>query len=164
MDSKLAGRRLHPEEGMQVASRSFAEGEHIPETFAGMKGSSPEIHFSHPPDGTRELVLLCEDPDAPTSQPFVHWLVYNLPPEIDHLAQDASLPARAREGTNSTGQERYFGPAPPPGHGVHHYHFELFALDTTLNLGGPVDRDRIVEAMRGHVIGFGETVGTFERG
>jgi Raf kinase inhibitor-like YbhB/YbcL family protein len=163
MESKLAGRRLHPDGGIQVASRSFADGTHIPEAFAGEAGRSPELHFSGVPAGTRELVLLCEDPDAPTPQPFVHWLVYNLPPEVDHIGENAPLPARAREGVNSTGGRHYFGPAPPAGHGAHHYHFQLFALDTTLNLGGQVDRDRIIAAMHDHVLGFGETVGTYQR-
>jgi Raf kinase inhibitor-like YbhB/YbcL family protein len=168
----LAERKVGKEPGgattgaIQVASSSFADGKPIPEGNAGKTGRSPELHFSGVPTEAKELVLLCEDPDAPLPRPFVHWLVYNLPPNTDRIGESAAhtpLPASAHEGKNSMGSERYFGPAPPPGHGVHHYHFQVFALDTKLKLDGPVDRDRIVTAMRGHVLAFGETVGTFER-
>ncbi len=61
------------------------------------------------------------------------------------------------------GKDGYLGPLPPPGHGPHHYHFQLFALDSRLDVRAPVDRARLLEAMKGHIIGFGELVGVYER-
>jgi Raf kinase inhibitor-like YbhB/YbcL family protein len=152
---------------LRIASDTFGDRKPIPELYAGKSGRSPELHFSGIPSETKEIVLICEDPDAPTPKPFVHWLVYHLPPDVHQIEEGDSdmtlLPAGARVGKNSLGTERYFGPAPPPGHGTHHYHFQLFALDTKLQLSGAVDRDQIVSAMRDHVLAYGETIGTFER-
>jgi Raf kinase inhibitor-like YbhB/YbcL family protein len=130
---------------------------------------SPPLTWTGLPDGTKELVLIVDDPDAPTPQPWVHWVIYGLPGDLDRLpegvAKDAQLaePAGARQGKNSWNQIGYRGPAPPKGHGVHHYHFKLYALDAKLGIGKGLDKGGLLKAMDGHVIGRGELVGTYER-
>jgi len=94
-------------------------------------------------------------------QPFVHWLVYGLRGEDATL--DATRLASAREGRNSTGRKGYVGAAPPPGHGTHHYHFQVFALDIDLALDAGARRSAVLDVMNGHVVAWGELVGSYER-
>jgi len=114
------------------------------------------------------LALICDDPDAPRDEPFVHWIVYHLPPK-SALPEGADTVGRAAAppgmilGTNSFGRVGYGGPAPPKGHGTHHYHFKLYALDSTLNLEGAVEKPQLLEAMEGHILDQAELVGTYER-
>jgi hypothetical protein len=84
-------------------------------------------------------------------------LFEGLPPSPMPLASGAT------QGRNDMHRDGYYGPEPPPGHGVHHYHFQVFAVDRPLDVGTPIDRDRLVQALRGHVVGWGELVGTYER-
>lgn len=179
--AKLAGRILQPvrsgkdqlasaKEGtapeLHVTTRSFSEGERIPERYAGEAGVAPELQWSGVPRGTQEIVVLCEDPDAPLPKPFVHWALYGIPPSSSSLPENiepgAKLSDGAQQGQNSLGKKGFTGPKPPRGHGVHHYHFQVFALDKRLPLGAGADRDALVDAMQGHVIAAGETVGTYE--
>ncbi|HWE27014.1 MAG TPA: YbhB/YbcL family Raf kinase inhibitor-like protein, partial [Polyangia bacterium] len=116
----------------------------------------------------QELVVLCEDPDAPKPQPFVHWIVTGVPPDTTELLEGlppspTPLSSGAAQGRNDMGKHGYYGPEPPPGHGVHHYHFQVFAVDRALDVRTPADRDALVQALRGHVVGWGELVGTYER-
>lgn len=166
-EASLAGRVAGPGgHKLMVESDSF-EGA-IPAAFAGAHGRSPSLRWSAVPEDTREVVIIAEDPDAPQPTPFVHWIVTNIPPALTELSE--GLPATAaplahglQQGRNSTGGDGYFGPAPPKGHGVHHYHFQVFALDARVDVEAPIERDRLVAAMRDHVIAVGEIVGTYER-
>jgi len=160
-DEKLAIQKEHEPRTLHVTTTAFADGGPIPERYAGTDGSTPYLAWSGVPAETKELVLLCEDPDAPMPKPFVHWVVYGLSPEVTSVGGPAAT-GGLTEGKNSTGKIGYMGPKPPPGHGVHHYHFELFALDAPLELGPGADRDAVVRAMHGHVRASGEVVGTFE--
>ncbi len=166
---KLAQHRLPAEERtLVVESDAFAEGAPIPDAYAGAHGRSPSVRWSNVPPDTRELVLLCEDPDAPMPKPFVHWIVYGLGPEARSLPEGlpptgAPLEGGVQQGRNSMRSDGYLGPMPPPGHGVHHYHFQLFALNARLDLEAPVDRDQLVAEMRDHVLAIGELVGTYVR-
>jgi len=168
VNAQLAGRLLRPPSTLSVSSGSFARGAPIPAHFAGRTGRSPQLAWSHVPSETREVAVLCEDPDAPLTQPFVHWVVYGIPPEVTELDEGlppsgAPLSSGVTQGLNSYGSAGWDGPEPPRGHGVHRYHFQVFALDERLDLAAPVDRDQLVRAMRGHVLGMGEVIGTFER-
>lgn len=106
--------------------------------------------------GVRSWAVILEDPDAPGPTPFVHWLVWNIPAGVTHLAENRLPPAavQGRNGHDSTG---YWGPHPPSG--VHRYHVEVFALDATLGLPAGADRDALAAALRGHVIAKGEILG-----
>ncbi len=168
-DSSLASHQLYVAgwHNVVVSSPAFADGARIPEPHAGADGRSPPLQLSSLPPGTREVAVLCEDPDAPMPRPFVHWVVLGIAPELGELEEglppsSAPLASGVQQGRNTMRRYGWFGPTPPPGHGVHHYHFQVFALDRRLDVRAPVDRARLVEAMRGHVIGFGELVGTYE--
>jgi hypothetical protein len=180
---KLAGRLLRPirageqtiavsnegaAERLTVTTPSFRDGERIPARHGAEQNVSPALVWDGVPAGAREVVVLVEDPDAPAPQAFVHWSVYSIPPTVNSLPEGigagATLPAAAIEGKNSTGAAGFFGPKPPRGHGVHHYHFQVFALDAPLGLPPGVDRAAVVEAMKGHVLAQGDVVGTYEAG
>jgi Raf kinase inhibitor-like YbhB/YbcL family protein len=163
-DDKIASRKLGVTEAsrtIDVTSTAFTDGGSLPVTFtADGAGLAPPITWSSVPDAARSLVLIAEDPDAPFPKPFVHWLVYSLPVTTTSIA---SSPAGGREGKNSMLKTGYTPAAPPAGHGMHHYHFQVFALDIVLELGEGAGRSALLEAMRNHVIAWGEIVATYER-
>jgi Raf kinase inhibitor-like YbhB/YbcL family protein len=145
---------------LEVQSPDVKPGATIPSRYtAYADGVSPELYWSQAPKA-RSYALIVEDPDAPTARPFVHWLAWNIPSPTTRLPEGA-LPQGAREGRNGEGTTGYFGPKPPPGDPDHHYHFEVFALDTMLDLPPGADRDQVVEAMNGHVVAKGELVATY---
>jgi len=151
-------------------SPAFIEGHPIParHTEDG-EDLSPALSWSGPPKGTKELALIVDDPDAPTAEPWVHWLIYNIP--ADSTGLEEGIPrtptlekhAGALQGKNTWGTIGYRGPAPPKGHGTHHYHFKLYALDSPLSVGPGIDKRTLLEAMSGHVLGQKEMVGTYQR-
>jgi Raf kinase inhibitor-like YbhB/YbcL family protein len=154
---------------LRVTSETFLHGAPIPEkcTPAGAN-MSPQLNWSAPPGITREIVLICEDPDAPMMKPFVHWILHGLPPEVMALplavpnARELAEFGRAKQGQNDAKTRGWFGPKPPLGHGVHHYHFQLFAVNVQLGLGPDTTLEELVKRMSGHVVAEGELVGTHE--
>lgn len=155
---------------IKITSTAFKEGERIPREHTGDgKDLSPALAWEEVPEKTRQLALIMDDPDAPTPEPWVHWVLYQLAADVRALPaglpRDASLakPIAALQGKNSWGTTGYRGPAPPPGHGTHHYHFTLYALDTPLSLKPGADKKALLQAMRGHVLATGELVGTYQR-
>ena len=113
--------------------------------------------------------MIVDDPDAPTAQPFVHWVIYKIPPATTGLPQgvptDSTLsdPPGAMQGKNDFKKTGYGGPMPPKGHGVHHYHFKLYALDKALSVRPGLEKKGLLEAMKGSIVAQGELVGTYER-
>lgn len=160
---------------LELRSAAFAPGAPIPRRYAARgegENVSPPVAWSHVPAGTRELVLLCEDPDAPRDTPFAHWVVYAIPPTLIELPEGfsgrrfpkGSLEAAVVEGRNDFGEIGWGGPLPPRGHGVHRYVFSLLALDAPLGLQERgATRDELLRAVRGHVLDQGELIGTYER-
>lgn len=155
---------------MEIKTSAFANGEKIPTRFTGDgEDVSPALTWSGVPDGAKALALICDDPDAPTPEPWVHWVIYKIPvgttglPEHVLATEALTEPSGAFQGKNSWGTIGYRGPAPPRGHGVHHYHFKLYALDATLSVTGGVDKKQLLKAMQGHILGEAEVVGTYER-
>jgi Raf kinase inhibitor-like YbhB/YbcL family protein len=153
-------------ETLRVDSRAFRDGAPIPSEYAGEAGLAPDLHWEGVPASAKEIVVLCEDPDAPMMKPFVHWSMYGIPATTHDIPRGATpeegIPGGALQGKNSAGNDGFTGPKPPPGHGVHHYHFQVFALDAPLGLLPGADREDIVSAMTGHVLAMGETIGTYE--
>jgi len=153
-----------------ITSSAFKHNEPIPRKYTG-EGTdvSPPLAWSGIPDGARELALIMDDPDAPRAEPWVHWVIYKLPPTLTGLPEGVpktptlSEPAGATQGNNTWPKIGYNGPMPPPGHGVHHYHFKLYALDTTLDLQPGLDKKGLLAKMQGHILGEGELIGTYER-
>lgn len=157
---------------MRLTSPAFDDGDQIPERYtADGEDLSVPLSWTPPPDGTSELALVMEDPDAPRPEPWVHWLLYHIPPDLDAL--DAGVPrderpgkpARAAQGRNSWGSDNlgYRGPAPPPGDDPHHYYFTLYALDDELDLAPGAGRDALDAAMEGHILATAELSGIYGR-
>jgi Raf kinase inhibitor-like YbhB/YbcL family protein len=154
---------------LQVSSPSFAAGGAMPAKHSAYAdGASPQLTWSAVPNA-RSYVLIAEDPDAKPVTPVVHWVAWNIPANTTSLpeglqAQDRlTEPAGLMQGTNTHGSVGYFGPRPPVGDPPHHYHFQLLALDTLLTLPLGANRDDVLAAAKGHVIGKGELVGTYRQ-
>ncbi len=150
----------------EVTSEAFRNGGVIPDDFTCRgKGISPPLSWRGTPPGTRSLVVVCEDPDAPSGL-FIHWIVYNLPAAT--IGLPAGIPRQpvlldgSRHGMNSAGRLDYAPPCPPPGK-PHRYIFRLYALDTVLALNAPVSQQVLNTAMTGHILAEGELVGKFGR-
>jgi len=143
---------------MNISSPAFAVGKPMPAKFA-YKGPniSPPLHISSVPANAKSLALVVDDPDAPMGL-WTHWLVWNLPATTSDIAEGA-VPSGALQGMNSFGNAHYGGPAPPSG--THRYFFHLYALDTMLSLSSGSTRDALLAVMKGHVVGTGETFGTY---
>lgn len=144
---------------IDVTSAAFEPGQPLPRAATeDGDGLPPPIACRKIPTNARSLVLICEDADAPLPEPFVHWILYALP------ARDGVIdPASGVVGQNSALERGFTGAAPPPGHGVHHYHFQVFALDTRIDLEEGAGRGALFDEMRGHVVAWGDLVGTYER-
>lgn len=122
---------------------------------------SPALAWSGAPEGTRSFALILDDPDAPRAEPWVHWVLWNIPAEVTALGEGSSGGGTA--GRNDFGETGYGGPMPPRGHGTHHYHFKLHALDATLELEAGSTKRQLLRAMEGHVLASAELIGTYER-
>jgi len=147
---------------IEVSSPAFEPGATIPKKHTGEgQDVSPPLEWSALPQGTKEIAIICDDPDAPTHKPFVHWVAYKIP------ADRRGLPERgtegALEGKNDFDGRGYDGCMPPRGHGVHHYHFKVYALGTELDVPAGLSKDELLAAMEGHILDEGELVGTYER-
>ena len=149
---------------LAVTSAEFAHGESLPvaSTVDGA-GRAPTVAWSGLPPGTKSVALVCEDPDAPFPEPFVHWLAYGISPGAASVGPEVPSSDAIHFGKNTKHGIGYAPAAPPPGHGVHHYHFQVFALDTPVDLEPGADRAMLVARMKGHIVGWGELIGTFER-
>ena len=154
-----------------IRSSAFESGQAIPKQYTGDgKDISPPLSWSNLPPGAKELALIVDDPDAPTSDPWVHWVMARIPGTTTQLREgigpwDTPQGAPdAVQGKNTFGKIGYGGPAPPRGHGVHHYRFHLYALDQPLTkLHVTFDADSLKAEMNGHVLGEGELIGTYQR-
>ena len=153
-----------------LTSTALAADQPIPTQYTGDgRDISPPLAWGALPPGTRELALICDDPDAPRAKPWVHWVIYKLPPDLTGLPEALpaqavlAAPVAALQGKNDWGAIGYRGPAPPRGHGTHHYHFKLYALDATLDTPPGLSASDLMSAMRGHILGHGELVATYER-
>ncbi len=164
-------REVLPTREMQLHSDSFALAGWIPRRHAGPgegDNLSPPLHWSTPPSSTAELLLVCEDPDAPALHPFIHWMlripltVTRLPEGLPAVAEPGIVPGVV-QGPNSAGERGYLGMLPPLGHGPHHYYFEIFALDQAIELPTRAHHGELLAAIAGHVLAEGHHVGLYER-
>jgi len=163
-EQRLFFRRLgvEPSGDLRLTSDAFANGEPIPIRYTADGGSAePPLRWSGVPQGALSLALAVEDPDAPTPQPFVHWLVYAVPPAAKSI--DAARAGGAREGKNSMFKTGWVGCAPPKGDVAHRYFFQLFAVDRTLDLPPGIGRSALLRALRGHVLSCATLIGTYRR-
>ena len=145
-----------------LTSAAFADGQPIPARFDHAHGDvSPALSWDGVPEGTAELVLLVDDPDAPIEGSFVHWVLFGLAPDLTGL-DEAERAAAARHGINGFGKPGYLGPAPPAGHGIHHYVFRLLAIDQPLKIDGQPTYAKVETAAAGHVLAEARLVGVYE--
>ncbi len=150
-----------------LSSAAFAHQGAIPGKYT-CEGAdlSPPLSWSGLPPGTKSLALIVDDPDAPDpaapKMTWVHWVIYNLPPTAQGLPEGASaLPAGTLQGMNDWKRTGYGGPCPPIGR--HRYFHKLYALDTVLpDLGRPT-KAILEQAMKGHILGQAELVGTYQK-
>lgn len=151
---------------LQVSTNAFQPGTEIPQKFTcSGEDLSPEISWTDLPEGTQSVAVIVDDPDAPVGT-WTHWMVYDLPPSIQKLAQErprtASLDDGGLQGKNDFGNLGYNGPCPPPGK-PHRYFFKVYALDQKLEIPAGATRKALDEALKGHVLAEGEVMGTFAR-
>jgi Raf kinase inhibitor-like YbhB/YbcL family protein len=148
---------------MQLTSPAFKEGQPIPKEYAYKdKNNSPPLKWSDVPNGTKSFALIADDPDAPRKEPWVHWVLFNLPADTRELpgtpAGKVDLPG-VKQGTNDFKDRGYGGPSPPSG--THRYFFKLYALDTVLDLKEGATKDQLLKAMKDHVLAQGQLMGKF---
>lgn len=153
---------------LSLTSPAFANNATIPTEYTCEgAGKSPELAWSGELAAAKSFALVLDDPDAPRSGGYTHWVLYGLPAGTASLPASASpggrLPAGAKEGKNSAGKEGYTPPRPPKGNQPHHYTFTLYALDTTLALEAGKTKEELEKVMRGHVLAEAEYTGVFGR-
>ncbi len=163
------GESAQASRSFRLASPAFADGGEIPEvhTCEG-KDVSYALEWSGVPEGTRSLVLIVDDPDAPDPaaprMTWVHWVLYDIPPSAAGLAAAVgpdALPAGTRQGRNDWKRTGYGGPCPPIGR--HRYFNKLYALNVVLGDLGSPDKARLEQAMEGHVLGKAVLIGTYQK-
>jgi Raf kinase inhibitor-like YbhB/YbcL family protein len=152
---------------LTLNSPAFAPNQRIPDRFSRDGANvSPPIEWREAPQGTKSYALIVEDPDAPKGT-FRHWAVYDIPASADRLAEGAGSGKSATAphmAVNDFGDRHYDGPQPPPGHGAHHYHFRLFALNVPqLRIPGNVSAQEVLQAAQAHALAQAEVVGIYER-
>lgn len=155
---------------LKITSAAFADKAAIPAKYT-CEGEdvSPPLAWSGVPAGTKSLVLIVDDPDAPDPKAprmtWVHWVLYDLPPTSTGLAEGVTgdaLPSGTKVGLNDWKRADYGGPCPPIGR--HRYFFKLYALDAALSGLSQPTKAKVEAAMRGHVVGEAQLVGTYQKG
>ncbi len=135
--------------GMKLSSPAFADNGSIPARFTCQgEDINPRLDIEGVPEGAKSLVLIMDDPDAPSGT-WDHWVVFNMAPETKTMAENG-VPPGAVQGRNGWGNSEWGGPCPPSG--THRYVFKLYALDIILNLGRGSSRGDVERAMQGHVL------------
>ncbi len=154
---------------LSLSSPVFAHNGEIPKIYTCQgKDLSPALKWSGLPNGTKSLVLIVDDPDAPDpaapKRVWVHWVLYNIPPETTGLREAigaGALPAGTLQGKNDWDRTGYGGPCPPIGR--HRYFHKLYALDAVMpDLKQPTKAD-LLKVMDGHVLGEAQLIGTYQK-
>jgi Raf kinase inhibitor-like YbhB/YbcL family protein len=145
---------------LEIISPVFRDGQPIPPQYSGRgQNINPPLNIFNVPAKTQSLGLIMHDPDAPNGD-FLHWLVWDIPPSTESIAVN-SVPVGAMQGKNGMGQACYLGPAPPQGTGSHRYVFDVYALDTTLDLPAGSKLEDVKRSMDSHVLEQCSLAGTF---
>lgn len=148
--------------GLELRSSAFSDHTLIPYRYSRQGDNiSPPIEWAYLPDGTEELALVCQDPDAPGGT-FTHWVITNLLPDSTGIGEDA-LPSGAVPGRNGFGSLGWDGPEPPIGDEEHHYLFRLYAVDRPLGLGEGASAEDVHAAVDDRCLATGTLVGLFAR-
>ncbi|MAK94019.1 MAG: YbhB/YbcL family Raf kinase inhibitor-like protein [Gammaproteobacteria bacterium] len=163
-------------ETISVTSSAFDHHGMVPEANSAYGDNvSIDLSWADLPEGTQQLALICDDPIVVEigmmEQPFVHWVMYNIPASVSGLPaglpSDATLEMDGLEGAvnglNGLRRPGYFGPRPPANGQLHAYHFRVYALDDALNLEPGLGKAELLDAMEGHVLATGMLMGHYER-
>lgn len=150
---------------IKLESQAFNYGDFIPSKYTCDGANiSPPLKWSGIPEGTKSIALICDDPDAPIGD-WVHWVLYNIPPETKELKENFPSEKILKDGSihglNDWKKYGYGGPCPPSG--IHRYYFKIFALDIKLDLSPGATKKQLLDAMRGHILAQGELMGKYER-
>ena len=144
---------------LKLRSPAFEGHKSIPDRHTSNGDNvAPALEWSGAPDGTKAFAIVIHDPDAPLVDGFTHWVAYGIPGDATGGPEGGE---GVVNGTNSLGEESYTGPAPPPGHGPHHYYFWVYALDEDLDLPAGLDRRALHERIEDHVIEQARVIGTY---
>lgn len=160
--------------GLALSSSAFKDGDVIPDKYtqsAGPAAVSPKLEWTNVPNGTVSFALILHDPDVALQKKtddVLHWMIFNIPGSARELAEgipnsSATLPDGTVQAKNLRGAVGFMGPGAGAAGPYHHYTFELFALDTKLDLGADATRADVLNAMQGHILGKGVLVGRFHR-
>ncbi len=159
----------HPKEkkSMKLTSPSFKNQANIPVKYScDHDNISPELIWDDVPKGTKSFAIISDDPDAPAGT-WTHWLVYNIPGQVRHMPEYMPAQEALKDGTlqglNDFRRIGYGGACPPEGHGQHHYHFKIYALDTVLDLKPGATKEQLEEAIRPHILDWAQLIGLYER-
>jgi Raf kinase inhibitor-like YbhB/YbcL family protein len=148
--------------GIELRSEAFHDHTPIPRRYTkDGEDVSPPLSWSRPPDGTRELVLVCEDPDAPSGH-FLHWLVTGIDPASGGV-DTGTVPAGGEPHTNAFGERGWGGPKPPPGDKPHRYFFRLYALPEPVSLPDGSTADDVHRVVDRRQLASGNVVGLYQR-
>ena len=150
----------------QIKSTAFEHGGNIPKKYTCDGADiSPPLSWTSPPEATKSLALICDDPDAPVST-WVHWVAFNIPADKRMLHKDVpknnELPDGTLQGKNSWGKIGYNGPMPPPGK-PHRYFFKIYALDAVLDISSGATKQELLNAMEGHILAEAQLMGLYKR-
>jgi Raf kinase inhibitor-like YbhB/YbcL family protein len=147
-------------ENLTISSSAFGPHERIPDKHTSNgEDISPELSWSGAPSDTKSFAIVMHDPDAPLVDGWSHWVGYNIDADTTSLAQGAEPPT---QGVNRKGNLGYNGPAPPPGHGTHHYYFWVYAIDEALDLEPGLARAELLAAIEDHVLEQARYVGIYD--
>lgn len=148
--------------GFELKSNSFKDNEFLNKKFTCEgENISPQLEWTNVPQGTISFALICEDPDAPRKEPWVHWIIFNIPANISNLNERLVDLKGSVQGVNDFGKIGYGGPCPPIGK-AHRYFFTLYALDKELPLKSAVNKEELIRVMKQHVVGKAELIGLFQ--
>ena len=150
---------------LEIRSTAFKEGGSIPRKYTcDWTDISPPLLWTQPPEGTKSLVLICDDPDAPMGT-WVHWVLYGISPDTLELPEDVpdkkEVLGGAKQGTNDFRKIGYGGPCPPGG--THRYYFKLYAIDSEPGLSSGATKKEVLANIEGHVLAEGQLMGRYGR-
>lgn len=147
---------------LKITTSAWEPLENIPPAHAkDGEDRSPALSWSGEPSGTREVAIICHDPDAPLPEGFTHWVLYGIPAGVGDLPEGGG--GEYTEGRNDFGDQGYGGPQPPPGHGPHHYYFWVYALDTELGAEEGLTRAELLARLDGHILEQARMIGVYEQ-
>lgn len=152
-----------PMKKISLSSTAFSDKGKIPEIYTCQgQDYSPPLSWENIPPKTLSLALIVEDPDAPTKEPFVHWIAWNINPASQGLSENTlAADKNIVQGMNNSNKIGYKGPCPPSG--THRYYFKLYALDTKLELAAGASKADLEKAMQKHILQETTLLGLFKK-